>query len=364
MIFARIFCFIIIIVSFPFGVYHGLKRSDTALFIYKSLIGLRPLSSPVKLDFSKDQIDYFSKSFRLRQFPLAGDSDKPSVPTTSPQLLSTPNSFDFRTIQITDIASPESYIDPNSLMNDYRLKYRNTHNFTRSFWFSCKKTLTDSKKLLLVLPGSGEREYMKILDGTSHYQSNYEEFFGTDYNLCVLPRPSESLRISDNALGPIHNLYQLNFVERGTTESVIHLNDLLAIVYSIDKYYPSLPISLAGISAGGRLVIAASLITDPVLDRVDFHSFSGFSLLHLFFDEPMDLNQPIIPGLYQPFISTSSDDKLNRKVNLYYGLEEDDYYGIEAKFSFTCNEASRLYSQLRCYQHYDGHVVPRQAILK
>jgi hypothetical protein len=78
----------------------------------------------------------------------------------------------------------------------------------------------------------------------------------------------------------------------------------------------------------------------------------------------MDINQPIIPGLYLPFLSTSFQKKLNRKVNLYYGIEEEDTYGIEAKLSFTCREASRLFSTLRCYEHTGGHVVPRQATLK
>jgi len=361
---SRTLSFLVIIAAFPFGVYHGLKRTDTALFVYKSIQQLNPSRPPDIPALSQEKIQHLSLLIRTRGQQPPDKPERSSFPATAPQLLATRNSFDFRNIQVHHITSPQSFSGLYSDMHYYRLRYQNSINSTRSFWFSCRKKLTNSQKLLMVLPGSGEGEYLKILRGTSHYQSNYQELFGSHYNLCVLPRPSVSLGTDGNDLSSIHNLYQLNFIERGTTESVIHLNDLLAIVHSINKYYSRTSISLAGISAGGRLVFAASLINDPVMDLVDFHSFSGFSLLHLFFDEPMDINQPIIPGLYQPFFSTLSQARLSRNVSLYYGLKEDDLYGIEAKHSFTCREASRLFSTLRCFVHTGGHLVPRHVILK
>lgn len=359
----RILLLLTAILAFPLGIYHGLKRSDTALLVYKSIKQLTPSSTSQKPTVSQDQLRLFSESIRSTEIPVLKSPGGSLVPSTAPQLLRTRNSFDFRNISVKYISQPQLSKETLREAYKYTVTYENHHHTRRSVVFSCKKQLSGSKKLLVVMPGSGEGESDRILAGTSHYQSNYPTLFGLDYNLCVLPRPSESLSNNGISLVPVHNLYQLNFIERGTSESVIHLNDFLALVYSIRKYHSSIGLSLAGISAGGKLVIASSLINDPILDSVDFHSFSGFSLLHLFYEERIDLNQPIIPGLYEVFLSKSPNQKLQRTISLYYGVQEDDLYGLEAKSSFTCREAARLFSQLSCFKHTGGHNVPKQAIL-
>jgi hypothetical protein len=239
--------------------------------------------------------------------------------------------------------------------------YRNKEYITYVYGLRPKKESAKATATLII-PGSGLNQSSAIYSGDSYnYQFGIlkaiEQLKGDVY---VFVKPNEDFlayhdrygkKISAKALVN----YQLNL---NSSYSASYLLKAMAIIKWFKTLYRQTVI--AGLSQGGAATLFTSIYTQPDIAIVS----SGHSIL--FNDVNIGgMNQLLgVPGYFRFFECNTLRKTLElSKTNFLFtwGIDEEDYYGIESKYQPTAKCIKDLVN-VRIAIHKGGHIFPVEEI--